>query len=103
MEYRDIELIREDGIAYIYFNRPEVLNAFSQRMRVDLINALKETEEDRNIRVTILSGRGRAFCAGADLNRFVEVQKSDHETRRRNFGSIDLPRDFVKYRKRSFS
>ena len=99
MEYRDIELIREDGIAYIYFNRPEVLNALSQRMRVDLINALKETEEDRNIRVTILSGRGRAFCAGADLNRFVEVQKSDHETRRWNFGSLDLPRAFVQYRK----
>jgi len=83
MEYKDIELIKEDRIAFITLNRPEVLNALSETMKVELIHALKETEEDDDIRVVILTGRGRAFCAGADLNRFVEFQKSDKDHKRK--------------------
>ena len=100
MEYKDIELIREDSIAFITLNRPEVLNALSERMKVELIHALKETEEDDDIRVMILTGRGRAFCAGADLNRFVEIQESDKDHKKKTrFGSLDLPRAFIQYPK----
>jgi 2-(1,2-epoxy-1,2-dihydrophenyl)acetyl-CoA isomerase len=100
MEYKDIELIREEGIAFIYLNRPEVLNALNERMKNELIHALKETEEDHNIRVLILTGRGRGFCAGADLNRFVEFQESDREHEKKStFGSLDLPRAFIQYPK----
>jgi 2-(1,2-epoxy-1,2-dihydrophenyl)acetyl-CoA isomerase len=100
MEYRDIELIREEGIALIYLNRPEVLNALSETMKDDLIHALKETEEDDNIRVMILTGRGRAFCAGADLNRFREFQENDKDHKKKSrFGSLDLPRAFIQYPK----
>src|SRR4030066_1447855 len=96
MEYKDIELIREDRIAFITLNRPDVLNALSQTMKVELIHALKETEEDDDIRVVILTGQGRAFCAGADLNRFVEFQKSDKDHKKKTrFGSLDLPRAFI--------
>lgn len=100
MEYEDIELIREDGIALIYLNRPEVLNALSETMMVELVHALKETEEDNNIRVMILTGRGRGFCAGADLNRFIEAQENskDHKKKLR-FGLLDLPRAFIQYPK----
>jgi 2-(1,2-epoxy-1,2-dihydrophenyl)acetyl-CoA isomerase len=100
MEYEDIELIREDGIAFIYLNRPEVLNALSETMMVELVHALKETKEDNNIRVMILTGRGRGFCAGADLNRFIEAQENskDHKKKLR-FGLLDLPRAFIQYPK----
>ncbi len=100
MQYRTIELEREEGVAWITLNRPEVLNALNEMMRSELIHALKETEEDDDIRVMILTGRGRAFCAGADLNRFLEFQKrdKDHEKKLR-FGSIDLPRAFIQYPK----
>jgi 2-(1,2-epoxy-1,2-dihydrophenyl)acetyl-CoA isomerase len=100
MEYRDIELTREEGVAFITLNRPEVLNALTGRMKVELISALKETEEDDDIRVMILTGRGRAFCAGADLNRFVEFQERDKDHKKKTrFGSLDLPRAFVQYPK----
>ena len=100
MEYKDIELIREEEIGLIYLNRPEVLNALSETMKNELIHVLKETEEDDRIRVMILTGRGRGFCAGADLNRFVEAQESDKDHKKKiRFGSLDLPRAFVQYPK----
>jgi len=100
MEYKTIELVREEGIAIVYLNRPKVLNALNETMKSELIHALKETEEDDEIRVIILTGRGRAFCAGADLNRFLEIQKSDKGHRKKSsFGSIDFPRAFIQYPK----
>ena len=100
MEYETIELIREERIAILYLNRPEVLNALNETMKNELIYALKETEEDDEIRVIILTGRGRAFCAGADLNRFIEIQKSDKGHRKKSrFGSVDFPRAFTQYPK----
>jgi enoyl-CoA hydratase/carnithine racemase len=100
MEYDTIELIREERIAILYLNRPEVLNALNETMKNELIYALKETEEDDEIRVIILTGRGRAFCAGADLNRFIEIQKSDKGHRKKSrFGSVDFPRAFTQYPK----
>jgi 2-(1,2-epoxy-1,2-dihydrophenyl)acetyl-CoA isomerase len=100
MDYETIELIKEEGIALIYLNRPDLLNALNETMKDELIHALRETEEDNNVRVLILSGRGRGFCAGADLNRFTEFQKSDKDDQKKSrFGSIDFPRAFVQYPK----
>ena len=100
MEYKTIELIREEGIAIVYLNRPKVLNALNETMKNELIHALKETEEDDEIRVMILTGRGRGFCAGADLSRFMEIQQSDKGHRKKSrFGSVDFPRAFIQYPK----
>jgi 2-(1,2-epoxy-1,2-dihydrophenyl)acetyl-CoA isomerase len=100
MEYKTIELIREEGIAFMYLNRPEVLNALNETMKYELMEALKETEEDDNVRVMILTGRGRGFCAGADLSRFIEAQESDKDHKKKtSFGSLDLPRAFIQYPK----
>jgi enoyl-CoA hydratase/carnithine racemase len=100
MEYKTIELIREEGIAFLYLNRPDVLNALNETMKSELIHALEETEEDENIRVMIITGRGQGFCAGADLNRFIEIQRSDKGHRKKSrFGSLDLPRAFIQYPK----
>jgi enoyl-CoA hydratase/carnithine racemase len=100
MKYENIELIRDEGIATIYLNRPKALNALNEPMKVELIHALKETEEDDSIRVMILTGRGRGFCAGADLNRFIEAQKHGKDQKEKlRFGSLDLPRAFIQYPK----
>jgi len=100
MEYKTIELMREEEIAFIYLNRPTVLNALNETMKNELIHALKETEEDEYVRVMILTGRGRGFCAGADLNRFVEIQESDKDHKKKTrFGSLDLPRAFIQHPK----
>jgi enoyl-CoA hydratase/carnithine racemase len=100
MEYKTIELIREEEIAYLTLNRPKALNALNETMKNELIHALQETEEDNSIRVIILTGRGRGFCAGADLNRFIELQEGDTDHKKKSkFGSVDFPRAFVQYPK----
>lgn len=57
-----------DGIALITLNRPEKLNAFNAAMRADLATALKKASGDEAVRAVVLTGEGRAFCAGADVS-----------------------------------
>ncbi|MFN7642129.1 MAG: crotonase/enoyl-CoA hydratase family protein [Burkholderiales bacterium] len=58
----------EDGVATITLNRPEKMNAFTTRMRDDLIAAFDATDADDAVRAVIVTGAGKAFCAGADLS-----------------------------------
>ena len=58
----------EDGIATITLNRPDKLNAFTARMMKELIEVFELTDADDAVRVVIVTGAGRAFCAGADLS-----------------------------------
>jgi enoyl-CoA hydratase/carnithine racemase len=58
----------EDGIATITLNRPDKLNAFNTAMRDELIAAFDATDADDAVRAVIVTGAGRAFCAGADLS-----------------------------------
>lgn len=57
----------EDGIAQITLNRPDRLNAFTARMMADLIAVFDVTDADDTVGAVIVTGAGRAFCAGADL------------------------------------
>jgi enoyl-CoA hydratase/carnithine racemase len=57
-----------DGIATITLNRPERMNAFTSEMRDDLIDAFNKTDADDAVRAVIVTGAGKAFCAGADLS-----------------------------------
>ncbi|RJR40601.1 MAG: enoyl-CoA hydratase/isomerase family protein [Desulfobacteraceae bacterium] len=70
MEYRTILVEKKDYIGTLYLNRPEVLNAFSDEMREELLHFLQEAEKDDQLRVLIVSGKGKAFCAGGDLKLF---------------------------------
>jgi enoyl-CoA hydratase/carnithine racemase len=58
----------QDGIATVTLNRPDKLNAFTARMRDELIAVFDQTDADDAVRVIIVTGAGRAFCAGADLS-----------------------------------
>ena len=63
----------EDGIATVTLNRPEKLNAFNTRMMQEMIAAFDETDGDDAVRSVIVTGAGRAFCAGADLSAGAET------------------------------
>lgn len=66
-EYETIKLDIEDGIATLTLNRPDRMNAFTGQMAMDMIAAFDETDANDDVRVVIVTGAGRAFCAGADL------------------------------------
>ncbi|MGR3454730.1 enoyl-CoA hydratase/isomerase family protein [Pseudooceanicola sp.] len=68
----DVVTITRDGpVAHITLNRPEAFNAFNSALRTGLKQAVAEVDQDEAIRVVILSGAGRGFCAGADLKEGV--------------------------------
>lgn len=56
-----------DGVLTLTLNRPDALNAFTVEMKEALLAALKDAARDKSLRVVVLTGAGRAFCAGQDL------------------------------------
>lgn len=68
MDYQDITLDTSDGIATITLNRPDKLNAFTGRMMHEIIDAFDRTDADDSVKVVIVTGAGKGFCAGADLS-----------------------------------
>jgi methylglutaconyl-CoA hydratase len=66
--YETLEIERSGGVATIWMNRPEVFNAFDEKLIADLAVACAELDADAAVRVVVLAGRGRHFSAGADLN-----------------------------------
>lgn len=68
VDYEQIIYEVSDGVATITLNRPEKLNAFTGQMMNEVIDAIDRTDADDDVRVVIVTGAGRAFCAGADLS-----------------------------------
>ena len=66
--YETIEVSIRDRVARVALNRPDVRNAFNEVMIEDLIRVLEKVERDDAVRVFVLTGKGTAFCSGADLN-----------------------------------
>jgi 2-(1,2-epoxy-1,2-dihydrophenyl)acetyl-CoA isomerase len=73
--YEHIEVTETDCILTIRLNRPDRLNAFIGHMRRDLAEALEHAGSDRSVRVVIITGAGRAFCAGGDVAFMAELMK----------------------------
>ncbi len=67
MDYEDIEYSVSDRIATITLDRPDRLNAFTTRMAREVIAACDEVDADPGVRAVVVTGRGRGYCAGADL------------------------------------
>lgn len=76
MEYKTVIYRKEENIAYIIMNRPEVLNALNAVMDEELYHALLEARRDAEVRVVVLRGAGRAFTAGQDVREFAEAYAS---------------------------
>ncbi len=75
MGYQYILFEKSEGIATITLNRPEVLNAYIPEMGDEVVQAFSEVRDDDDVRVVILTGAGRAFCAGLDLKRQRDVRE----------------------------
>lgn len=71
--YKTILFSKEDRVARIVFNRPDVHNAFDSLMISELDDAFEKAKADQSIRVVVLTGEGKSFCAGADINWLREV------------------------------
>jgi len=67
-----IEFKKQDGVAIIALNRPDVFNSFNREMALALVAALDDCEYDPNVRCIVLTGNGKAFCAGQDLNEAID-------------------------------
>jgi enoyl-CoA hydratase/carnithine racemase len=86
--YDFIDITEADGIVTITLNRPEKLNAFIGHMRRDLAEALEQAGSDRGIRVVVITGAGRAFCAGGDVGFMADlIERRDTEEFSRLLGS----------------
>ena len=68
MEYEQILYQVEDSLLTITLNRPEKLNAFTTRMMYELLDAFERADADDAVRADVVTGAGRAFCAGADIS-----------------------------------
>ncbi len=65
--YGEIDYERDGGVATVTLDRPDRLNAFTVRMQRELCAVLDEVDADDAVRAVVVTGRGRGFCAGADL------------------------------------
>src|SRR5271168_3085298 len=73
MSYENLLYEKKDGIAYITFNRPKVLNALNRKTIEELHQVLVDARDDESVRVLILTGAGeKAFVAGADINELAQ-------------------------------
>jgi 2-(1,2-epoxy-1,2-dihydrophenyl)acetyl-CoA isomerase len=75
--YEHITTTFDSGIATVTLNRPDKLNAFIGHMRRDLAEALEQAGGDADVRVIVINGAGRAFCAGADVAYMDELMRRD--------------------------
>src|SRR4051812_50092592 len=73
MDFSEIRYDVADGVLTITLNRPDRLNAFTPTMMSELIAAFDAADEDDDVRAVIVTGEGRGFCAGADLERGGET------------------------------
>ena len=69
MEYQDLLVEKQEQITTITLNRPEKLNAITQTLLLELIEAVRDAEADDDVRCIVITGAGRGFSAGADLTR----------------------------------
>jgi 2-(1,2-epoxy-1,2-dihydrophenyl)acetyl-CoA isomerase len=73
--YETIVYEKQNGVATITLNRPQSLNAFIPQMNQEVVQALKDSERDKEARCVMITGAGRAFCAGQDLKGRTPEQK----------------------------
>jgi 2-(1,2-epoxy-1,2-dihydrophenyl)acetyl-CoA isomerase len=73
--YEFILYDKTDGVATITMNRPERLNALNVQIGVEMLDALEDAEHDEAVRVIVLTGAGRGFCAGDDMKGMADPSK----------------------------
>lgn len=82
MAYETVVYEKEDGIAVMTLNRPDKKNAFDAQMQAEMDAVLTEVAKDKEARVLIITGAGKAFCSGADIEYLMSLgeQHTLHQT-----------------------
>lgn len=81
-------LVEQEGpILWVRLNRPEVLNAYTNQMGAELVRAIQRADGDDSIKVVVLTGTGRVFCAGADVSAGAGAFDTESGEGAKNFGS----------------
>ena len=78
-EFETLRYEIEDQVLLLTMNRPERLNAFNSQMQREFLEALDHADTDDEIRVVVVTGEGRGFCAGADLSKGAETFDYDNQ------------------------
>jgi methylglutaconyl-CoA hydratase len=78
-KYQTIELTADKSVSTIWLNRPEVRNAFNVTMVKELTESFEKLGRDNSVRIIVIRGRGKTFCAGADLNWMLEAVNYSRE------------------------
>ena len=100
MNYEGLTLDKEGGVATLTLNRPEKLNAISPQMFQSLQKALDDVGKDSSLKVLIITGAGRGFCAGLDVTTFSQVsevsqQELGDDMRNFTFPLYNLPQPTI--------
>ena len=104
MNYTTIASERKGAVGILYLDRPQVLNALSTDMQRELLHFLHEASADDSLRVLILTGRGKAFSAGGDLNMFKQAYEAyKRDGTASGLGAAELPRAFIDFPKPSIA
>jgi 2-(1,2-epoxy-1,2-dihydrophenyl)acetyl-CoA isomerase len=100
--YNTLLYTNTDGLCTITLNRPDVYNAFNEEMSAEIIDAIKKTTKDDSIRVVVITGAGKAFCSGQDLQDAMKGEGtrslSDSVLRRYNpmiLGIREMPKPVI--------
>jgi len=78
-EYKNIEFELKDNIGTVWFNRPDKHNAMNDVMISEIIDCFEEINNMDDVRIAIIKGRGKSFCAGADLNYMKGIAEFGYE------------------------
>jgi enoyl-CoA hydratase/carnithine racemase len=92
MGYQDILYGVEDRVATITLNRPDRMNAWTPTMEREVREAMTEAANDDSVRVIVLTGAGRAFCAGADMDALKGLDPNDIKKRANEIPAFDMNR-----------
>ncbi len=79
MNYKNLDIHQEKDVVTVILNRPEAHNAMNEELMKELTSCFKELNKDEKTRIIILTGNGKSFCAGADLNWMKSMVKHSKE------------------------
>ena len=78
--FETVNYEQQDAVAVIALNRPDSLNGFTEQLSDELLAASEKAHNDASVRAIVLTGEGRAFSAGADLNKGLDGERTLHGT-----------------------
>lgn len=93
-DFKTINIEIKNGVGTLWLNRPEIHNAFNEVMISEIIEAFDFIKENDEIKIVVLRGKGKSFCAGADLNWMRDVAKYSYEQNYEE--SLNLSKCFYK-------